>query len=287
MSALGPADRPIPLHYHEQEHDYFLCVRGRIQVWAGGESRILYPGDVASVPPGVVHAYQFHGHYSQFVGPIAPAGWERFFDLTGSPYAGPAYPLLDPSPPPFEKFGAAEAKFGMKYLPEAPYADAGSGPDDALPGALEPYFLRAGEGPRHVLFGQVCFQVMTGAESGGALGMVVIEGPKGEPTPAHVHDRTHEGIYCLEGRLRVALDGEEHLLTRGDFVSIPSGVEHSYAMESHLTRFVSMVGPAGPERLYELAGAVAEQRIFPERATPVDHDRLESAAAAVDVKFVG
>ena len=113
MSALGPADRPIPLHYHEQEHDYFLCVRGRIQVWAGGESRILYPGDVASVPPGVVHAYQFHGHYSQFVGPIAPAGWERFFDLTGSPYAGPAYPLLDPSPPPFEKFGAAEAKFGM------------------------------------------------------------------------------------------------------------------------------------------------------------------------------
>jgi len=128
MTALGPADRPIPMHYHEKEHDYFFCVRGRIQVWADGQSRILAPGDVASVPAGVVHAYQFHSHYSQFMGPIAPAGWDRFFDFTGTPYAGPAYPQIDPSPPPFEKFGAAEGKFAMKYLPEEPYTEASSGP---------------------------------------------------------------------------------------------------------------------------------------------------------------
>ena len=167
-------------------------MRGRIQVWADGVSRILYPGDIASVPPGVVHAYQFHGHYSQFMGPIAPAGWERFFDFCGSPYDGPAYPQVDPSPPPFEKFGAAEAKFGMKYMPDAPYPEVSAGPDDSLPGALEPYFLRAGEGPRHALGSQVCFQLMTGAASGGALGMVTIEGPWGAATPAHVHERSHE-----------------------------------------------------------------------------------------------
>src|SRR3954452_3005237 len=40
MSALGPAGRPIPLHKHDKEHDFFYCVRGRIQVWADGESRI-------------------------------------------------------------------------------------------------------------------------------------------------------------------------------------------------------------------------------------------------------
>ena len=65
----------------------------------------------------------------------------------------------------------------MKYFPEEPYTEATTGPDDALPGAAKPYFLRAGEGPRHVLFGQVAFQVMTGAESGGELGMTVTEGP--------------------------------------------------------------------------------------------------------------
>jgi quercetin 2,3-dioxygenase len=287
MTALGPADRPIPMHFHEREHDYFFCVRGRIQVWADGESRILTPGDVASVPAGVLHSYQFHDHYSQFMGPIAPAGWDRFFDFTGTPYPGPAYPQVDPSPPPFEKFGAAEAKFGMKYVMDAPYTEAGTGPDDTLPGEPKAYFLRAGEGPRHELMGQVAFQVLTGAESNGAMGMTVTEGPRSPGLPAHTHEHTHEGIFCVEGRLRVRADGEEHLLTRGDFFSVPSGVEHSVALEGHLTRFVSMYGPAGPERLHELAGVVSEQRIFPERGTPVDGDRLAHAASQLDVVFAG
>jgi quercetin 2,3-dioxygenase len=287
MTALGPAGRPIPMHYHEREHDYFFCVRGQIQVWADGESRILNPGDVASVPPGVLHAYQFHAHYSQFMGPIAPAGWDRFFDFTGSPYAGPAYPQVDPSPPPFAKFGAAEAKFAMKYDQGAPYAQAGSGPDDALPGARQAYFLRAGEGPRHELFGQVSFQLMTGAESGGALGMTVTEGPRGPFTPAHTHTSTHEALYVLDGRLRVVLDGDEYLLTRGDFVSVPAGVEHAYAMDGHLTRFASIVAPAGIERFFEVAGRVSEHRIFPEQAPATDPERLAAAAAELDIAFAG
>jgi quercetin 2,3-dioxygenase len=287
MTALGPADRPIPMHFHEREHDYFFCVRGRIQVWADGESRILTPGDVASVPAGVLHAYQFHSHYSQFMGPIAPAGWERFFDFTGTPYAHPAYPQVDPSPPPFEKFGAAEAKFGMKYVMDAPYTDPGAGPDDTLPGEPKAYFLRAGEGPRHELFGHVAFQVLTGAESHGALGMTVTEGPRSPGVPAHAHAHTHEAIFCLDGRLRVTVDGSDHLLTRGDFLSLPAGVEHTYAMEGHLTRFVTMYGPAGPERLHELAGAVAEQRIFPASAPAVDRDRLAAAAAELDIVWAG
>lgn len=287
MTALGPAGRPIPMHRHEREHDYFFCVRGRVQVWADGESRVLSPGDIASVPAGVLHAYQFHGHYSQFMGPIAPAGWDRFFDLTGTAYAGPAYPQVDDSPPPFAKFGEAEQRFAMKYFPEAPYTEAGEGADNSLPGTRSAYFLRAGEGPRHTLFGQVAFQLMTGSESDGQLGMTVTEGPRGPAVPAHLHQHTYEAIYCLEGRLRFTVDGQEHLLTRGDFLSIPAGAEHSYAMEAHLTRFASMYGPAGVERFHELAGEVAEQRIFPEHAAAPDPERMERAAAELDIVFVG
>ncbi|HUO70924.1 MAG TPA: quercetin 2,3-dioxygenase, partial [Solirubrobacteraceae bacterium] len=216
-----------------------------------------------------------------------PAGWDRFFDFTGSPYAGPAYPQVDPSPPPFEKFGAAEAKFAMKYVMDQPYAEAGTGADDALPGTRAAYFLRAGEGPRHTLFGQVCFQLMTGAESDGALGMTVTEGPRGEALPVHHHAATYEAIYCLEGRVRVSAAGEEHVLARGDFFSIPAGVDHTIALEGHLTRYASMYGPAGPERLFEVAGAVAEHRIFPESAEAVDLDRLREAGATVDAVFGG
>jgi quercetin dioxygenase-like cupin family protein len=283
----GPAGRPIPLHYHEREHDVFYCTRGRIRVWADDQSRILNPGDIASVPPGVVHAYQTLDHYSEFLGPVVPSGWDRFFDFTGSPYEDVAYPRLDASPPPVEKFAQAEAKFRMTYMPDHPYAELTlDAPDDTLPGTESAYILRAGEGPRHELFGQVCFQLMTGAETGGRLAMTVTEGPRGPATPAHVHRSTHEGIYCLDGRMRVWLGGEEHELIRGDFVNVPAGVDHSHRFDADLTRFASMVAPAGIERLYELAGTVAEQRIFPAHAPAADPDRLATAAAELDIAFV-
>ena len=102
----------------------------------------------------------------------------------------------------------------------------------------------------------------------------------------HVHERTYEGIYVLDGRLKVTADGEEHVLIRGDFMSLPVGVEHAVVCDAHLTRFVSMYGPAGPERLHEIAGEAAEQRIFPETAALVDEARLGAAAAELDIAFV-
>ena len=70
-------------------------------------------------------------------------------------------------------------------------------------------------------------------------------------------------------------------------MSIPAGIEHALTFEAHLTRFATMYGPAGVERFYELAGEVAEQRIFPETAGPIDEARVEAAAAELDIAFVG
>jgi hypothetical protein len=86
--------------------------------------------------------------------------------------------------------------------------------------------------------------------------------------------------------MKVYAGGREHLLTRGDFMSIPAGVEHAIALEGHLTRYASMYGPAGVERFYEVAGEVAEHQIFPEQAGAVDRDRLAAAADQLDIAFV-
>lgn len=51
VSAGGSADRPIGFHYHREAHDVFLCIQGRINVWAVDQARTLEPGDFASVPP--------------------------------------------------------------------------------------------------------------------------------------------------------------------------------------------------------------------------------------------
>jgi quercetin dioxygenase-like cupin family protein len=286
MTCTGPgAPRPIPLHRHEAEHDVFFCVRGRMQVWCDGVSRVLTPGGFASVPPGAVHAYQLLDHGSMFMGPIVPAGWDTFFAFTGSPYDGPMYPAVDDSPPPFAKFGAAEQRYKMSYVHDQPYAEATTGADDALPGGEVPYFLAPGEGPRHAAFGQVCFQLMTGAETRGRLGMAIVEGAKGSVVPAHRHAETSEAIFCLEGLLRARVGGAEHLLASGDFLNIPAGTDHELVFDRAFTRYATMNAPAGVERFHELCGRVAEHRIHPPAPEAPDAAGLARAAAELDVTF--
>ncbi len=87
----------------------------------------------------------------------------------------------------------------------------------------------------------------------------------------------------IEGRLRVVLDGTEHVLTRGDTASIPAGTEHSYSGDGHYTKVLTMSAPGGLERL--LMGAATEEHIFG-TSTELDLDALHAAAADLDVTFV-
>jgi quercetin dioxygenase-like cupin family protein len=287
MSLTGPrAPRPIPLHLHDGEYEFFYCLRGAIGLWADDEARVLQPGDFGYVPPGTLHAYQLRGHHSTFVGPIVPGGWDRFFDLCGEPYADAAFPQGHPGPPPFEKFGRAQAEFKMQFRPEAEYADPrDDAPDDALPEGQAAYFLRAGEGPRHELGGLLQTILLGAEQSGGTTTMTTVELSKGPGLPAHVHERTHEALMVIEGRLRITLDGEEHVLTRGDTASIPSGTEHAYAGDGHYTKVLTMSAPGGLEKLIATAGTATQEHVFAAGAGAADLDALREAAAELDVTF--
>jgi quercetin 2,3-dioxygenase len=284
MALDGPrAPRPIPMHYHDQEYDLFYCLRGAIQVWADDESRVLHPGDLGYAPPGTAHAYQLRGHYSTFVGPVVPGGWDRFFDLTGEPFATAAFPQGPTGPPPFEKFARAEVEFNMKYRPDLAYAEARTdAADDTLPGEQAPYFLRAGEGPRHELGGQLQTLLIGSEQTNGKLTMTTVEMPKGPGLPAHAHERTYEALMVLEGRLRVTLDGDERVLTRGDTASIPAGTVHAYSGDGHYTKVLTMSAPGGLERVIATAGEPTGEHIFGAPAA-VDLDALREAAADMDV----
>lgn len=288
MALDGPlAERPIPLHYHDNEYEFFYVLRGAVQLWADDSSRVLAPGDFGYVPPGTLHAYQLRGNYSTFVGPVVPGGWDRFFDLTGEPFASAAFPTGPKGPPPFEKFGRAEAQFKMKYRPDAQYAEAtADAADDAVPDGQQPFFLRAGEGPRHELAGQLQTLLVGAEQTNGTTTMTTVELSKRPGLPAHVHERTHEALIVIEGRLRLSLDGEEHVLTRGDTASVPAGAVHSYAGDGHYTKILTMSAPGGLERLIAQAGEPTDEHIFSAAPAELDLDALREAAAGLDVAFV-
>src|SRR4051794_8614328 len=285
MSLDGPrAERPIPLHYHDNEYEFFYVLRGAVQLWADDQSRVLQPGDFGYIPPGTLHAYQLRGHFSAFVGPVVPGGWDRFFDLTGEPFPGAAFPAGPKGPPPFEKFGRAEAEFKMKYRPDAQYAPASEGADDALPDVQQAFFLQAGEGPRHELGGQLQTLLVGSGQTSGKVTMTTVELCKGPGLPAHVHERTYESLMVLGGRRQLTLDGTEHMLSRGDPASIPAGTEHAYRGDGHYTKVLTMSAPGGLERLIATAGTETGEHIFGAPAA-VDLDALREAAAGLDVAF--
>jgi quercetin 2,3-dioxygenase len=286
MALEGPAGRPIPLHYHVREHEFFYCHRGTMQLWLDGESRILHAGDFGYAAPGTVHAYGLLSHHAGFVGPITPGGWERFFDLTGIPYDGVApFPVGFRPEIPFEKFGQAERDFDMKYLPETEYTAARSdAADDHLPGSQTSYFLRAGEGPRHLIGGALHTSLITSAETGGSLMMATLQLPRGAGVPTHAHERTTEGILVLEGALRVWLDGVEHELHGGDYASIPAGTAHRWVGAGFFTRTLSITTPGGLEAVPVRAGEPTELRMVGrEPPVPLSAESLRAAGDGVDL----
>jgi quercetin 2,3-dioxygenase len=286
MTLDGPAGRPIPLHFHDTELEFFYCHRGPMQLWLNDESRILQRGDFGYVPAGAIHAYGLIANHAGFIGPITPGGWERFFDLTGIPYDGAApFPVGFRPEIPFAKFGQAEHDFHMKYLPDHPYAaPTTDAPDDTLPDSSTPYFLRAGEGPRFLFAGGLATILCGAAQTEGQITMITLELPRGAAMPAHRHAHGNEGIYVLEGSLRVTLDGTEYRLGTGDYAAIPPGTEHSWETEAFFTKTLTMSAPGGLEQLLERAGEPTELHMFSREApVPLSTEALREAAEDLDI----
>ncbi len=63
-----------PFHVHPHREEIIYVVSGRAEQWVGDEYRILNPGEIAHVPPGVAHAtYNPHDETLVFLAILSPA----------------------------------------------------------------------------------------------------------------------------------------------------------------------------------------------------------------------
>jgi quercetin dioxygenase-like cupin family protein len=283
----GPrAPQPIPMHYHEHEHEMFIPIRGSMQIWANGVSRILHPGDFASVPAGVRHAYHFLDRHNQFLGYAMPGGFEGMFRITGEPTEAFVHPTAGVSGPPlFERFEQARAE-GYVTMVDDPYTEAIEGPDDALPGECVPYFLRAGEGERLLALDQLFTLLLRGAETDGQAAIFHAQGPRGAGFPPVTDARSSFGIWVLDGVLELTLDGAAHTLVPGDFAYAPVGCIWSYAMASHFTQIHVVVTPSGFEELLRRSGTAYPHYVFPSHElTPGIPEAMRAAADELGIQI--
>ena len=47
-----------PMHYHREKHETFFVIRGDVEMTVAGEVRIMHPGNVVPIDPGVLHTFK-------------------------------------------------------------------------------------------------------------------------------------------------------------------------------------------------------------------------------------
>jgi quercetin dioxygenase-like cupin family protein/uncharacterized protein YndB with AHSA1/START domain len=68
----------------------------------------------------------------------------------------------------------------------------------------------------------------SGEETGGEVFEVEVTGrPRGFLDQRHIHPEQTERIEVLEGRMKVAMNGREHILSEGQSIEIPPGTAHT------------------------------------------------------------
>lgn len=245
---------PIPRHFHKHEHDTWLCLRGRLRLWANDTSRILTEGDFGYVPPGDAHSYQCISPRTMFFGIVSPGGWEAFFEMAGEPWGEDGLP--EPGHPfDFSKMKPAMDKYDI-YPVEQKFVDAenGDATDRALPAEKTSYFLQAGYGERYRLGRHLITHMLRRDLSDNAIDMYTIESGRNAEIPELVHDETHVSFFVMNGRLEVSLNGEVSMIAAGDFVNIPVDTRYSLTTLSASSRIIAVGGNGnGLELLHKLA----------------------------------
>lgn len=225
----GP-DEPGPEpHVHRLHADCFYVLDGALTLSLRDGDRVVGPGTFALVPPNVVHTFS------------NPGPGEVWFLNLHVPGMG------------FDRYllGTLAEPFDQHPPPEGGEADGGGGPATAL--------VRTAETDA-VAVGGVRVGFLAGAdETLGAVGLVEYTAPPAFPgPPPHLHERTWDAYYVLDGRLAMRVGDDDLELGPGDVAVATPGTVHGFrnATDSPV-RFLDLHAPGGFERYFREVAAAA------------------------------
>ncbi|HKS49119.1 MAG TPA: quercetin 2,3-dioxygenase [Amycolatopsis sp.] len=250
-------------HTHRDHQRSFLVVDGTVQAWLGNRSRILMPGDSLHVPPGTPVAYRMLAHNTRLLVWAAPGGALDYIEKLGLPVGAHIHPARPQHRGNRQRRAELGGPLGITF-PQLDEVRATDEWDAKLPTDASPYFLRAGEGDRLAAPNALNTYVVRGINTGNRYFAVSTLGGPGRYFLMHFHREHTETFLCLSGRTWLYINGEEVLLTRGDFVHAPAGTIHTFAFDAHNTHMLGILAPDIFERFFEIMGRPTEDHVYDE-----------------------
>ncbi len=140
---------------------------------------------------------------------------------------------------------------------------------------MSPKIIRSSEG--HSLMGGRQTLKLSAADTDAEMSVVFSIVPAGSGIPVHVHSREDETFQITEGELEVTLNGETHLLSKGDIVFMPKNVPHGFRALQDTQMWVTLV-PGGAENMFTELAALP--------SGPPDLKTIATIAEGYGIQFI-
>lgn len=291
VSVSGSKGDSFPAHRHAHAHEGIYVQDGLVEVLLGDTRYLLAPGDYAHIPAGTSHAYELRSHNARFLSVTSKGAVGKVYaqlgtptDLHVNPPQGDAVDLAVLLAEPIE--GADLELVGETAVstPAQPVTNVD------VPDGVVPYVIASGGGIHRVVGRELYILLATNANTNGEFLVLDNMGPAGNAIIQHFHEQHTETFLCTAGQLTMWGNDEKHEMHPGDFLHVPAGTVHSFRMDSHFTRFFSVLAPGIFEPFFHTLGSPYDEGyIFPAEPGPARFDRLmaKTKAGELDLKIVG
>lgn len=143
--------------------------------------------------------------------------------------------------------------------------------------------IPSGDGAHHHFLNHLATVKVGAGESVSGMNAVEFTAPKGFGPPLHVHREEDELMYVIDGRIRLEFGGDTVYATTGSMVSLPSGIPHTFQVESDTARFVTIAsGRKAAPSFDRFVGALGTPTSEPCMPEPVDIDPGHVAAVCAE-----
>lgn len=241
------------------------------------------------------------GPHTEQLGLVAPGDWVDFFRYVAESYNGVIVPENDSRDLKghiIPKVMAAKDRFDVQFVREYQPPEVGEWLDseNTLPGPLEPYFLKANTGPRHILGTVLSRPFIFSSQCSGKFAITSLESSNayaGTASPLAQQWLTFQNVdhcFCVqEGLLKVKLrkdgpsGGSEWTEVReGQTLLVPAGEAFLLDFGSRYVRSITFTNGKGIEELIKLAGSDCPTVVLPDEPAAFDAAKLQEACGQVE-----
>ena len=250
-----------PAHRHLRNDEAFYILEGEFAFSVDDEVVSAGPGAFLFVPVGAVHAFVNRGRSrGRMLEIFSPADFEGYFEELAS--------LRSAGDLTRERISALQERYGMEVVGPATGTEG-----LAMPGThsmawfgladRKPAVLQVGEG--RVISTRAERTVKADSRmTEGRFSLHVVSCEAGyQGPPLHIHQRTDEAFFVLEGSLRFRVGEETVSVGPGGFVFVPAGTAHSFANDSDAaSRHIELFAPGDFEAyFFERAALQAQAKL--------------------------